>query len=248
MRFMSRLFPFPPTIEARFIRRVNRFVAEVELADGTVIRAHTPNTGSLIGLQDPGNRVLLVDSANPRRKYRYSWKAVEVPGQWTEPSRTGMVWVSIDTLLPNRMVYELVRAGEISQLSGYGSVLREVSVEKGTRIDLQLRDPGLCHIEVKNVTLVRRGVAAFPDAVTARGLKHVQFMQHAKARGDRTVLVFTVQRSDGEIFSPAWDIDPDYSRALMDAYGQGVEIIPLSFSVTPQGVRYDGVLPFELNP
>ena len=243
---MSLLFPFPRTISARFVRRINRFVAEVRVSDGSTMLVHTPNTGSLMGLLERGNRVLLTDSGNPRRKYRYSWKAVEVPGQWSDPGRNGMVWVSIDTLLPNRMVHDLITSGEIRDLAGYASVRREVTVEKGTRIDLQLREPGLCHVEVKNVTLVRRGVAAFPDAVTARGLKHVHFMQEARLRGERAVLVFTVQREDGESFSPAWDIDPAYARALAEAHSLGVEILPLSFSVTPEGVRYEGVLPFSL--
>jgi sugar fermentation stimulation protein A len=108
---------------------------------------------------------VLWDSQNPKRKLRYSWKAIEAPA----------AWVGVDTLVPNRLVEAAIRAGRIPGLRGFDTVQREKKMGEHSRVDLLLEgSAGRCHVEVKNVTLVVDGVARFPDAVTARGLKHLE--------------------------------------------------------------------------
>ena len=129
-----------PPIEGRLRERYKRFFADVELPDGTLITAHCPNTGSLLGCKEPGSPAWLRDSGNPSRKLRYSWQAVEVDG----------TWINVDTNLPNRVVFEAIVAGEIPELTGYADARREVKYGKNSRIDVFLTHPDrrTCYVEV----------------------------------------------------------------------------------------------------
>lgn len=227
-------FP-PPLIAATFLHRRKRFLADMLLPDGTETVAHCPNTGSMQGCLFPGQPAVLWDSANPARKLRYTWKAIE--------SDSG-VWVGIDTGVPNQLAAEAIRAGIIPQLAGYPEVLREKKMGERSRVDLLLRDgERLCFAEVKNVTLVEDGVARFPDAVTARGLKHLEELTAQVAAGHRAAMLYVVQRADGTRFAPAADIDPAYAAGLKRALAAGVEAYALGCQVTPTGVDATGLLP-----
>lgn len=221
-----------------FLGRRLRFLADVELDDGTRTVAHCPNTGTMKGCLYPGHRALLWDSQNPARKLRYTWKAVEADG----------FWIGVDTALPNRLAAEGVRNGLVPELQGYETIRREVRYGQNSRADLVLEGPmGRCYVEVKNVTLVERGVARFPDAVTARGLKHLAELSRCVREGDRAAMVFVVQREDGRSFVPADDIDPAYGDGLRGAAAAGVEVVVLAARVTPEGVEATAALPYDLS-
>jgi sugar fermentation stimulation protein A len=226
-----------PLLPGRLLRRYQRFLADVELDDGTRVTAHTPNTGSMKGCAVPGNRVLLSRSLNPGRKYPHGWELVHADG----------FWVGINTMLPNRLVQEGIENGTISELAGYSTIRPEVPYGTGSRIDLLLSgEPGKCYVEVKNVTLVEAGRALFPDAVSARGLKHLRELMEVVRQGHRGVNLFVVQRGDGESLSPADAIDPAYGRVLREAAQAGVELLAYRAEVSEEEVILRHRLPVLL--
>ena len=159
-----------PLITGRLVKRYKRFLADVILdGDGAAVTAHCANPGSMLGLKEPGSRVWLSISDNPKRKLKYSWEIMEADG----------ALVGINTAHPNGLVEEALRAGKIPQLDGFSSLRREVKYGKNSRIDILLEAEGgaKTYVEVKNVHLMRdAGLAEFPDSVTARGAKHLAEM------------------------------------------------------------------------
>lgn len=231
MKFSQQLVP------ARLVRRYKRFLADVELDDGTVITVHCPNSGSMMGCAIPGSPVLLSKSNNPARKYACTWELVQVDGGWA----------GINTGLPNRLVIEGIEKGIITELQGYGRIRAEVQYgRERSRIDLLLEEPGLCYVEVKNVTLVEGGVALFPDAVTERGQKHLRELIEMVRGGSRAVNFFVVQRIDANTVSPAVGIDPGYARLLHQAAEAGVELLAYRAAVSPEEVILTQPLPVVL--
>lgn len=231
-----------PLTSATLLRRYKRFLADVSFTDGSLATAHTPNTGSLLGCCDPGSRVWLRDCAAPSRKYNWSWELVE--------TRDGVL-VGINTALSNRLVREALEAGRVPELSGYAALRGEVAYgRRGSRIDFLLEDPArcCCYVEVKNVTAaVSGGIAVFPDAVSARGAKHLEEMADAVRAGERAVLVFCVQRSDVMAVRPADEIDPHYGSVLRRAVRDGVEVIALRAQVEPGKVELMQSIPVLLD-
>jgi len=221
MRFPS------PLITGTLIQRYKRFLADVRLADGTIVTAHCTNTGSMIGCKTPGSAVYISRCVNQRRRLAYTWELIRVNGHW----------VGINTLHPNRLVVEGIEAGVFPELQGYGSIRREICTRQGTRLDVCLegRD-GFCFVEIKNVTLAIDGTAAFPDAVTARGKKHLRELIRLKRQGHRAVILFVIQRADCDSFRPADEIDQEYGRWLRRAARAGVEVLPYQARVTPQEI------------
>ena len=219
-----------PLIEGRLLRRYQRFLADVELNDGRVVTAHTPNTGSMQQCAVAGCEVLLSASDNPKRKLAWSWELVKVNGSW----------VDINTHRANRVVAEALRQGRIVGLAGY-----EVTPEfrfGESRLDFMLEKAGeRVLLEVKNVTLCcQPGMACFPDAVTLRGQKHLRELAAAVELGSRAVIFFLVQRSEARSFAPADAIDPEYGRLLRRATAAGVEVLAYRTKVSPQAVRIGG--------
>lgn len=228
---------FPKTLtEGRLIKRYKRFLADVEMPDGSVVVAHCANSGSMLGCKAPGSRVLLSPNTNPKAKLDWRWEMVEVDG----------ALVGINTSHPNRLVEEAIRAGTITELQGYETLRREVKYGVNSRIDILLEGPGLCYVEVKNVTLKIGSEARFPDAVTARGTKHLAELSQMVADGHRSVMVYLVQRSDCDIFRPATDIDPTYADALVSAQQAGVEILCYTCSLSPTGIEVAGPMPYSV--
>ncbi len=234
MRFPSPLVP------ATLLRRYKRFLADVVLADGTEVTAHVANPGSMLGLAEPGARVWLSKSQSPSRKLPYSWELVEVDFG-ADPELVG-----VNTALPNRLVGEALAAGRIEALRDYPRMRREVRYGKGSRVDFLLeRDQGpVCFLEVKNVHMMRRpGRAEFPDAVTARGAKHLDELAREAQAGARSVLLFLVQIGSAESMALARDIDPAYGRAFDRARAVGVEAIALRCRVSTAAIEVADPIP-----
>ena len=224
-------------VSGTLLRRYKRFLADVELENGEMVTAHTPNTGSMMGCCEPGSPVWLSRSDNPKRKYALSWEIVGVEGD---------TLVGINTGLPNRLVAEAIDNGVVKELQGYADLRKEVRYGKEkSRIDILLEDEqlGLCYVEVKNVTLVNDGHAFFPDAVSSRGAKHLRELAAMCEAGHRGVIFFCVQRVDALDVSPADDIDPEYGKTLREAMASGVEALAYRAEVSPQEISLLARLP-----
>jgi sugar fermentation stimulation protein A len=231
MRFPSRL------IRGTLVQRYQRFLADLRLPSGEIVTAHCTNTGSMIGCKEPGSVVYISRSDKKGRRLLYTWEIIEV----------GRTWVGINTMHPNRLVAEGITTGAMAELQGYDNVRREVVTRQGTRLDLCLEgSSGFCFVEVKNVTLAVDGAAAFPDAVSERGTKHLKELMWLRREGHRGAVVFVIQRTDCRIFRPADEIDSEYGRWLRRAIKAGVEALPYVAYVTPKEIILTERLPIRL--
>ena len=203
------------------LERYKRFLADVRLADGSVVTAHTTNTGSMKTCWEPGDRVLLERAANPDRKLKFTWLAVERGGGW----------VGVETGMPNKVVAEAARRDALPRLPGLREVRTEVKYgAERSRIDvLALDGEGRqVFIEVKNTTLKDRDWGLFPDAVTERGTKHLRELQAMVREGHRAAIALFVHRTDVDRFDAAREIDPVYAAELDRAAAAGVLVLPLA--------------------
>lgn len=225
-----------PLIKARLIKRYKRFLADIELdtpieVDGKPVRfitIHTANTGSMTGCAIPDSTIWISNSHNPKRKYLYSWEL-------SSSEQGGLI--GINTGLANKLVQEAIENGAIAELSDFEKIATEVVYgQEKSRIDLLLTqtDGQKCYIEVKNVTAsFEPGIAAFPDAVTSRGTKHLRELELMVQQGHRAVIFFCVQRDDISTVRAAQEIDPLYAETLNRVQKNGVEVLAY-------GVRFSG--------
>jgi len=217
-------------VRATLVRRYKRFLADVTLADGCEVTSHCANPGAMTGLDTPGMRVWLEPNDDERKKLRFGWRLLELGGGH---------WAGIDTMVPNRVVGEALRGGQIAELSGYGGVRAEVKYGKASRVDFLLREPGLpdAYVEVKNVHLSREdGWAEFPDSPTARGAKHLVELAEMVRQGRRAVMFYLVQRTDCVRFRLAGDVDAKYAAAFAMAAQVGVEVLCYDTVISIEGV------------
>lgn len=227
---------FPqPQCEATFLRRPQRFLAEMSLSEGTEELVYCANPGSMTGCLTAGRDALLWDSADLKRKRRYTWRAVEFDG----------LWIGTDTHLSNRIVEEALRLKLVPGLEAYSTIAREQLVEEGFRVDFILTGAqGTCLVEVKSSTVVEKGVARYPDSPTPRGVKHLEALKRKAMEGQRAVLLFLVQRADAHSFVVSNSYDPAYAEAFEKAVASGVEVIALAVSVSRDGFGKPRLLPY----
>ncbi len=232
-------FQLPPLITGRLIKRYKRFLADVELESGEKVTVHCPNSGSMKGCAVPGSQVWLSESDNPKRKYKYTWELIKVP----------QTMIGINTLLPNKLVKQSIENNLIKELSGYEHVRAEVKTSSHTRLDLLLENEAKekCYVEIKNCTLVEEGMAMFPDAVTTRGQKHLDELEHLVSLGHRGVIFFLIQRMDAKAFKPAAMIDKVYAEKLKKVVKNGVEIITRDTIIDTQVIRIRNAVPVHLD-
>lgn len=234
---------FPPLTRGRILRRYQRFLADVELPGGEVVTAHCPNTGSMSGCWAPGAPAELSASDNPKRKLRWTLERVDM----------GQGWVGVNTGRTNQIMVWFLERGRVPGLEGYSSLRREPTYRApgwpDSRFDALLTADGRrdCYVEVKNTTLYTEGAIRFPDAKTERGRKHLLLLRHAVSEGHRGVILFAVNRPEGEVFSPARTIDPVYADTLSAVAADGVEVFAVRIHHTPKGIRMGGLLPVDLS-
>lgn len=250
----------PSLVRGRFLRRYKRFFVDVQLDDGSVVVAHCPNTGSLLGCLIEGAEVWIQPASCPKRALRYTWKLI----------RIGDSLVGVDTGLAVPIVEAAITSGVLEGLTGHERMLREIVYgrEGTSRIDILLSSGGSLpsapaptkskrrvlhegdervYVEVKNTTLVNDGTALFPDAVTERGQKHLEELMHVVEQGMRAAMVFCVQRDDCDVFRPADKIDPVYGRLLRRAANVGVETYALHASPQPEQIAVQRRIPVLLD-
>ncbi|AOE87441.1 DNA/RNA nuclease SfsA [Pseudomonas sp. TCU-HL1] len=224
---------FVPTLEeGRLLRRYKRFLADIETASGEQLTIHCPNTGSMLNCMSEGCRVWFSRSNDPKRKLPGTWEIAETP--------QGRL-ACVNTARANALVEEALQAGVIRELAGFSALKREVAYGlENSRADFRLEFPaGPAFIEVKSVTLGFDGtpVAAFPDAVTQRGSKHLRELAALARDGVRAVQLYCVNLSGIEVVRPAEEIDPAYAAALREAVAAGVEVLAYGVELRPEEVR-----------
>lgn len=229
-----------PSQQGTLVKRYKRFLADVRLDDGTELTVHCPNSGAMTSCAEPGRPVIISDSGNPKRKLRHTLEMIHM----------GDAWVGVNTNNPNRAVAEFIADGHIPELVGYGSLRREVKYgrEGKSRIDILLEDPDKpsCWVEIKNTTMKVGEHAAFPDAVTSRGLKHLNELIEVVKNGDRGVIFFFVGREDCLRMRPADEVDSAYGEGLRRAVDAGVEALAYRMSFSPEGIQLLSRAPVDL--
>lgn len=226
-----------PLQAAILIKRYKRFLADVRIADGTEFTVHCPNSGSMRGCSTPESQVFISRSGNPRRKYPCTLEMI----------REGTTWIGVNTIRTNHLVTEAIREGLIGEFREMDSIKAEVKTSASSRLDLLLtKGDRNIYMEIKTCSLVEDGCAMFPDAVTARGTKHLHELVDLVARGNEGVLFFCVQRMDADHFRPAAHIDPLYAETLVYAQQQGVKILVYQAEVSAEEIRIVHALPFSL--
>ncbi len=224
-----------PLLKGHLLKRYKRFLADIELEDGTFITAHCPNSGAMQGLTNPGTLVWVSLAENLSRKLPYTWQMADING----------TFVGVNTLNPNHLVEEAIHSGIIQELQGYSSLKREVPYGQNSRIDFLLENPLKTYVEVKNVHLKRDKNAAFPSSVTARGAKHMRELSEMVAQGHQAYIVYIVQRNDCEGFEIADDIDPLYGQETRNAFKNGVRPLVYACEVTPKAITITHRINFD---
>ncbi len=233
----------PPLHRGYIKRRYKRFLADVALTSGELVTAHCPNTGAMTSCWAPDAAVELSYHDNPKRKLAWTLERVDM----------GAGWVGVHTGRTNDVITEGIEAGQIPLLNDFAELKREVAYtppgHQRSRLDALLRnDAGAdVYVEIKNTTLFDGDVVRFPDAVTARGRKHLDVLAAAVQAGYRGVILFAVNRPEGRHFEPAWDIDPQYAQRLCEVVDQGVEPVAVRIEHTDNGMQVGGLVEIELN-
>ena len=216
-----------PLVPGRLIRRYKRFLADVALEDGSGVTVHCPNSGSMLASLEPDAPVYLSPADNPNRRTKYTWEMIFI----------NHGWVGINTGIPNRLTALAAEMEALPIFQGAREVRREVKLGKHSRIDVLVELPdGPMFVEVKNVTLVRDGLAEFPDSVTSRGAKHLDELMKVVKEGGRAAMMYVVQRSDAEKFTPAKGIDPHYAELFWKAREVGVSMNVVEARVSPERI------------
>ena len=226
---------FPELVRGRLLKRYKRFLADVELVDGSVVTAHCANPGSMKSILEPAPEVWL-SRARPDRKLAFTWEvAVLADGTRVYVNPTGA----------NRVVRDALDAGGIPELLGYDAMRPEVKYGTGSRIDFLLAgEKGSAYVEVKNVTLGESGGRAlFPDSVTTRGTKHLLELLEVVKAGHRGVLLFCVSRTDAVSVAAASEIDAVYAKTLAEVSAGGVEVLAYGGDITEAGFSLSRSVP-----
>jgi len=233
---------FPePLIEGTLIKRYKRFLADITLANGEVITAHVANSGRMTGVSTPGSRVWLLPNRSKTAKLKYRWELIEADD----------TLIGVNTGRPNTLVEEAIKNGTITQLQGFETLRREVKYGSNSRIDILLEGPKsegpkTAYVEVKNVHMREGTKATFPDAVTARGLKHLKEMTEMVKAGHRAVMIYCIQRDDCTEFDSDDAVDPAYGAGLRQAIADGVEAYAFVCNVSLSGITLKQEIPLAL--
>jgi len=230
MKFKEKL------LQGTLIKRYKRFFVDIKHLNKT-ITAHCPNTGSMMGLLNKGNKVWFSLSNNPNRKLKYTLEMIEVKNQK----------VGINTLLTNKIVLEALNSKKINSLIKFKEIKTEVRFKNGTRFDFFLSSgKEKCFLEVKNVTLQReKKIAEFPDAVTSRGTKHLYELCNAKKKGYQSYILYLIQRENCDSFKIAKDIDKKYKIAFSKALKNGVKILCYDCKLSNEEIKLNNQINYE---
>ena len=231
MNFENKLIP------GQFIKRYKRFFVDIKIKEKT-ITAHCPNTGSMYGLLKKGNKVWVTKSDNPNRKLKYTLQIIE-----DKKSKVG-----VNTHLANKIVHHALENNLIKEFDKKIQVKPETKFGTNTRFDFLITQKKFkAFIEVKNVTLSRiKNLAEFPDAVTSRGLKHINELLKASNMGYKIFILYLIQRNDCKLFKIAEDVDPEYSNSLVKAVKKKLNILCYDCKFSSKGIKLNQKVKFKI--
>ena len=231
MNFKNKL------ISGLLIKRYKRFFVDIEIKN-QIVTAHCPNTGSMSGLLKKGNKVWISKSDNPNRKLKYTLEIIE----------NGKSKVGVNTQSSNKIVLHALKNNLIDEFKDFLEIKSETKFGENTRFDfLVLKKKYKAFIEVKNVTLSRSNkIAEFPDAITTRGLKHIDELVKASKKNYKIFILYLIQREDCKSFTIAKDIDPSYANALTKAVKNKLKILCYDCKFSSKGIKLNNKINFSL--
>tara|TARA_B100000579_G_scaffold369006_1_gene330222 strand:+ start:19 stop:714 length:696 start_codon:yes stop_codon:yes gene_type:complete len=224
-------------ISGVFIKRYKRFFIDAQIKD-KLVTAHCPNTGSMQGLLDKGNKIWLSESNNPNRKLKYTVQIIESNG-----SKVG-----VNTHLTNKIFQNALESNMIKEFDNDIKIKPEIKFGQNTRFDFLISKKNYkALIEVKNVTLKRKSkIAEFPDAITSRGAKHIDELIKASKKGYKVFIAFVIQREDCDQFTIAEDIDPEYSKLLSNAVKKKLNVLCYDCKFSSKGIKLNNKIKFKI--
>ena len=224
-------------ISGQFVKRYKRFFVDVKI-NGKIITAHCPNTGSMYGLLKKGNKVWLTKSKNPNRKLKYTLQIIQ-----DKKTKVG-----VNTHFTNKIVLHALENNLIREFDKKIEIKPETKFGTNTRFDFLITKNNFkAFIEVKNVTLSRiKGLAEFPDAVTSRGLKHINELMKASKNGYKIFILYLIQRDDCNFFKIAKDIDSEYSNSLAKAVKTKLNILCYDCKFSSKGIKLNQKIKFKI--
>ena len=217
-------------IKGKFVKRYKRFFADVKV-NKSVITAHCPNTGSMMGLLDENNDAWVSKNDDPKRKLKFTLEILK--------SKNNLI--GVNTHLANKLVLEGLQNNSFIEFKNLKKIQSEVFYNKETRFDFLVKKKNKKYfIEVKNVTLIRNSkISEFPDAVTTRGSKHIKTLVEASKKGYQCYVLFLVQISNCKYFKIAKDIDKEYYKNYKIAKNTGVNFIAYNCKITSKEIKVD---------
>ena len=230
MKFKERL------LQGYLIKRYKRFFVDIKYKN-KIITGHCPNSGSMMGLLNIGNKIWFSESDKLNRKLKYTLEIIEVEKKM----------VGINTLLTNKIVLEALNCKKINSLIKFNDIKTEVKFSNNTRFGfLLLNNKEKCFLEVKNVTLVRgKKIAEFPDAITSRGTKHLNELCNAIRKGYQSYILYLIQRENCDSFKIAKDIDKKYKIAFDKALKSGVKILCYDCKLNSEEIKLNKQINYE---
>ncbi len=225
-------------ISGLFIKRYKRFFVDIKLKN-KIVTAHCPNSGSMMGLLNKNNKVWMTKSLNLKRKLKYTLQIIE-----DKKSKVG-----VNTHITNKIVFEALKKNLIKEFNKNIKITNEKVFGSNTRFDFYLEGKNnKSFLEVKNVTLKRKDkTAEFPDSITSRGTKHLNELINATKKNLEAYLLFVIQREDCNKFEIAKDIDPEYSKALINAIKHNVKILCYDCKFSSKGIILNNQIKFHIN-
>ena len=220
MKFTSTL------IKGKLIKRYKRFFVDIEV-NNSVITAHCPNTGSMMGLLDKGNDVWATKVDDPNRKLKFTLEIIKVKKNL----------IGVNTHRANRIVEHGLKKKLFKEFKSVKNIKREYKFSKDTRFDF-LCDQNI--IEVKNVTLTRNEkLAEFPDAITSRGSKHLINLINSLKKGYKPYVLFLTQIQNIDYFKIAKDIDNDYYENYIISKKAGVKFLAYRCHLSSKEIKIE---------
>ena len=242
----NRLITFEQLKEGTLVKRYKRFLADIELDDGTMITAHCPNTGPMKSLITQDSRVRVSFSPSPKRKLSWTWEQIEIISNQGEK-----IWVGVNTLFANKLIRKTSENKLLKDFIGEIELIRaEVpyGLENKSRIDFLITpklsnpDKRNIYIEVKNTTWVKDEVALFPDTITTRGQKHLTELM-AIIPNSKGILIPCITRTDVQFFSSGDEVDPLYGKLFRESIQKGLIVIPCCFDFHKDHVTLKKIIP-----
>ena len=224
-------------ISGLLIKRYKRFFVDIKIKN-QIITAHCPNTGSMSGLLNKNNKVWISKSTNPNRKLKYTLEIIE-----NDKSKVG-----VNTHSANKIVHHALKNNLIDDFNEILEIKPETKFGSNTRFDFLVSNKKFkAFIEVKNVTLSRKkDIAEFPDAITARGLKHINELVKASKKNYKIFLLYLIQRDDCKSFTIAKDIDSSYASALTKAVKKKLNILCYDCKFSTKGIKLNNKINIKI--